>query len=475
MAARAAAHPAGPAAALTALALLLGAAAPAPAAEPDFSRASAEGLELLQQIVRLDTSNPPGNETPVAKALEAFLTREGLACEVLEAAPGRGNLVCRLKGGADARPLLVMAHMDVVGVGEGKWKVPPFSGTLRDGYIYGRGTLDDKGMAAAAAEAIALLARARQPLARDVLFVGTADEESSGAMGVQWLLEHRPDLLQAEMVLNEGGRILKVDGRIVVAGVQNDEKRYLDLKLVASGASGHSSLPGPDNPIVALARGIDRLAAHRFPSAATPDVRAWFEALSRSEDAPTAHCMTALGDPSEGAMCADILSRRPEWNALLRTTCTPTIVRAGFRENAIPSQAAANLNCRLLPGVDPRQHVAELERALGELPVKIETANDWGKDGPPPASPMNGPLPQAIRAALKRLAPEAAVVAYTSPGGTDSRHFRQHGVPAYGLLPFPLEGEEPRTMHADNERLSQESFAFGVRLMFEVLREAAGH
>ncbi len=456
---------------VVALVVALPWAAPAPAADPDFGRATAEALELLQTLVRIDTSNPPGNEAPAARALEAFLSEAGLACEVVESAPGRGMVLCRLKGEGAARPLLVMAHLDVVGVDASKWKVPPFSAALRDGYIYGRGVLDDKGMAAAAAQALALLARARQPLARDLLFLGTADEESSGEVGIEWLLERRPDLLNVEAALNEGGRVLKVDDQVALAAVQNDEKRYLDVKVVAAGSSGHSSLPGADNPIVHLARALDRLAAHRFPPVASPQVRAYFQALAPLQDAPTAHCMTLLDDANEGALCADILSRNPVWNALLRTTCTPTIASGGFRANVIPSHAEANLNCRLLPGSAPERHLADLRRALGDLPVKLDGGSDWG--GAPAASPMEAALPQAIRRALSRLAPQAPVVAYTSPGGTDSRHFRLKGVPAYGLLPFPLREDEARTMHGDNERLSQESFAFGVRLMYEILREAA--
>jgi len=456
---------------LAALALCLALPVPAAgAAEPDFSRASAEALELLQGLVKLDTSNPPGNEAPAARLLGEFLTRAGLACETIESAPGRAMVLCRLKGDGPARPLMVMAHLDVVGVDPAKWKVPPFSGALRDGYIHGRGVLDDKGMAAATAEALALLARSRQPLARDLLFLGTADEESSGSLGVEWLLEHRPEIFDIDMALNEGGRIFKVDDQVVVTAIQNDEKRYVDLKLVATGVSGHSSLPGADNPIVHLARGLDRLASHRFAPLVGEQVKAYFGAFAKVQDAPTAHCMTHLDDPSEGGLCADILSRNPVWNALLRTTCAPTIVNAGFRANVIPSSAEATVNCRVLGDTDPPKLVAELQRALGDLPVKVETGSDWGER--PPASPLDAPLPAAIRRAMERLAPDAAVVGYTSPGTTDSQHLRRRGIPAYGLLPFPLREEETRTMHGDNERLSQESFAFGVRLMYEILRQA---
>ncbi|MEE9217884.1 MAG: M20/M25/M40 family metallo-hydrolase [Acidobacteriota bacterium] len=439
--------------------------------EPDFRRASTEALKLLQELVRADTSNPPGNEVLAARILEEFLNREGIGCEVLEPEPGRGNLICRLEGDGSARPMVVLAHLDVVGVDAGRWKVPPFSGTLRDGHIYGRGVLDDKGMAAAAAEALVLLARAGVPLARDLIFVGTADEESSGDVGIEWLLENRPELLEAEMVLNEGGRILKVDNEVALAGLQNDEKIYMDLKLTARGPSGHSSLPGSQSAVVNLARAIERLAARKFPPRITPGVVDFFAALAPSQKAPTAHCMMRLEDPAEGALCADILSENPFWNALLRTTCTPTIIHAGLRENIIPSRAEANLNCRLTPGTDGLRHLADLRSELRDLGVSVEPARQWV--APPAASPMDAPLPQAIRRAMQRLAPGVEVVPYTSPGGTDSRLLRQRGIPAYGLLPFPIKAEEARLMHADNERLSLESFAFGVRLMYEILYQAA--
>lgn len=419
--------------------------------------------------MRVDTRNPPGNETAAAQVLEKFLSEAGMTCEVIEPAPGRGSVLCRLAGEGGGRPALVMAHLDVVGVDEKQWKVPPFSAALREGYIHGRGVLDDKGMAAAAAEAFALVARSGRPRSRDLLFLGTADEESSGEMGIHWLLEHRPELAQVEMALNEGGRILKIESNLALVALQNDEKRYLDVKLAASGTSGHSSLPGADNPILHLARAVERLGQHRFPYQPRPETRAYFEALSRLQDAPTAHCMTHLDDPSEGPMCADILSRNPVWNALLRTTCAATVVQAGFRNNVIPSQAEANLNCRLLPGTDPRGVASDLRRALGDLPVRVDIGADWGTA--PAPSPMEGPLPQAVRAALARLAPGAPLVPYTSPGTTDSRLLRERGIPAYGLLPFPLYEEEMRTMHADNERLSRESFEFGVRLMYEIVGE----
>ncbi len=452
---------------LLALLLALGPAT----ASPDFRRASTEALELLQKLVRADTTNPPGNEILAAKILEEFLVKEGLTCEVVEPEPTRGNLICRLHGKGDARPLLVLAHLDVVGVDADQWRVPPFSGRLRDGHVYGRGVLDDKGMAAAIAEALALMAREEIVPARDVIFVGTADEESSGGLGLEWLLENRPELLEAEMALNEGGRVLKVGGEIVLAGVQNDEKIYLDLKLLARGESGHSSLPGTDSAIITLARALMRLTEHRFPPRIRPSVVGYFEALSLSQQASTAHCMTRLEDPAEGALCADILSQNAVWNAQLRTTCTPTIIDGGFRANLIPSQAEANLNCRLLPGTDLQEHLRELEQVFSGLQVRIEPPGE--RQPPPPASPMEGPLPGAIRRAMERLAPDAQVVAYTSPGGTDSRLLRQRGIPAYGLLPFPLEEGDAKLMHGDNERLSLESFAFGVKVMYEILIEAS--
>jgi acetylornithine deacetylase/succinyl-diaminopimelate desuccinylase-like protein len=449
----------------------LAAAAYPPEAAIDFRKAGTEGLEHLKAILRLDTSNPPGNESRVAAYLAAELRKAGLEPVVLESAPGRGNLAVRHRGSGAKRPLLILAHIDVVPVERERWSVPPFDAVVRDGYLYGRGALDDKAMAAAGLTTMLLLARNRVRLSRDVVFLAEADEETGGAHGMDWLLEKRPDLFDAELAINEGGRVIREGSAVRYVAVQTTEKIYQDFTVRARGASGHSSIPTEDNPVPRLLRALDRISRISFPARLNPVTRAFFAGLGKALPAEMASCATRLEDPKDGARCVSVLSRNPNFQAMLRTTCTPTILRAGVKENVIPSEATANLNCRLLPGTDVGEFTALLRGAVDD--PRVVVSPERPSSAFPGPSPEDNPLYAAVRTVASRMAPGVPVVPYMSPGGTGSQVLRQRGIAAYGLLPYPIEEGDLRTMHGDDERIALDAFDWGNEMLIRIVLEAA--
>ena len=459
---------------LAAVLLVLASSAPGPSGAPqeiDFTKAGAEGLEHLKALVRLDTSNPPGNESRAAAYLAETLRAAGLEPRILESEPGRGSLLVRYRGAGTKRPLLIMSHIDVVPVEREGWSVPPFDAIVKDGFLWGRGTLDDKGMAAAELETMLLLARNRVRLSRDVVFLAEADEEAGGANGMDWLLEHHADLFDAELALNEGGRVIRSDGKPRYVAVQTTEKIYQDFTVVARGTAGHSSIPVGDNPIDRLVRALDRIGALAFPPRLNPVTRAFFTGLVSALPPELSGCVGRLEDPQAGPRCFETLSAAPNFNAMLRTTCTPTILKAGYKENVIPSEARANLNCRILPGTDLDTFLAGLREGAADPKVEVIFARD-PRPSPGPSS-TDSPLYRAIETVARRVAPGIAVVPYMSPGGTDSQVLRQRGIAAYGLLPFPIEEEDLRTMHANDEKIAVDAFTWGTRMLYQVVLETA--
>src|SRR6266571_2112232 len=456
---------------LLASTLALGAGAPARKEAVDFRKAGDEALEHLKALVRLDTSNPPGNEVRVTAYLAEKLRAAGLDPELFESEPGRGSLIVRYRGGGEKRPLLIMSHIDVVPVERDLWSVPPFDAVEKDGFLWGRGTLDDKGMAAAELETILLLARSKVRLARDVVFLAEADEEAGGAHGMGWLLEHYPDLFDAEMALNEGGRVIRSEGKVRYVAVQTTEKIYQDFTLVAHGTAGHSSIPAGDNPIVRLVGALQRIDALRFEPRLNPVTRAFFAGLAPTLPVDVATCAARLEDPRDGPRCADVLAANPNFNAMLRTTCTPTILKAGYKENVIPSEARGNLNCRILPGTDLQAFADGLRTVIADPRVEVSFARAPQEAAGP--SPADAPLFSAIRKVSATMAPGAPVVPYMSPGGTDSQVLRARGIVAYGLLPFPIQEEDLRTMHANDEKIALDAFAFGNEMVYRMVVEAA--
>jgi acetylornithine deacetylase/succinyl-diaminopimelate desuccinylase-like protein len=449
----------------------------ASAQEPDWSAAATETLGHLQAMIRLNTVNPPGNELQVARHLEAALKAEGIETHLFEPAPGRGALVARLKGNGSRKPVLIMGHMDVVGVEREHWSVDPFAAEIKDGYLYGRGAIDDKGMLAANLETMLLLKRnvidRGGTLSRDVIFVANSDEEQSGDWGMGWLIKNHPELIRAEIALNEGGRTRIVGGKRLYVAVQNTEKVAHTVTVTARGPGGHASIPLAGNAIVRLGRALAKIGAYQESVQVNPTTRQFFSELGRVwPNAAERRAMAdvASSDTRRVQRGARVLRRIPVFDAVLRNGISPTIVKGGIRGNVIPTDAVASLNVRTLPGQSIDGVVARLKRVVNDSLVEI-AVTDRGEDSP--ASDFNSPMFTAIRESAQALDPSLAVVPYLSTGATDSARLRSWGMQAFGLLPFPLNQDDEDRMHGNDERIPLASLDFGTRMIYGAILRVA--
>jgi acetylornithine deacetylase/succinyl-diaminopimelate desuccinylase-like protein len=447
--------------------------ADAPAArpqEPDWSAVREETVRHLRRLIQLNTVNPPGNEITVARYLDSTLRAAGIETHLFEPAAGRAAFVARLEGTGAKRPVLLMAHMDVVGVEPEQWTVDPFAGVEKDGYVYGRGAIDDKGMLAANLVTMLMLKRhvidAGGSLERDVVLVANSDEEAGGDWGMGWLIANKPDLIRAEFALNEGGRTRVVNGRPLYVAVQNTEKVAHNVRVVVKGPGGHASVPLPGNAISRLARAMASIAAHEEPVRINPTTRVFFAELSTVWPNATekrAMADVASRDERRVARGARVLSEIPIYNAVLRNGISATLIDGGIRTNVIPTEATANLNIRTLPGQSIDSVVARLRRAVGDKQVSFEIDRDTIDA---PASSFRSPMFTAIADAVRTIDPRMKVVPYMSTGATDSARLRAWGVQTYGVLPFPLAQEDEERMHGNDERVPVESLLFGTKVIY---------
>jgi acetylornithine deacetylase/succinyl-diaminopimelate desuccinylase-like protein len=444
---------------------------------PDWESVKAETVSRLQAIIRFDTTNPPGNELPLARYLASVLTAEGIEATVLEMEKNRAQVIGRIRGNAAARPVILLAHMDVVGVERSSWTHDPFAGEVSDGYLYGRGAIDDKGMLAANLMTMLLLKRelsiSGATLSRDVVFVATADEEAGGEYGMGWLVQHHPDLLDAEFALNEGGRTRIIgDGRAYLA-VQSAEKVSHVVTITAHGSAGHAAIPLPDNAIFRLARALDQLSGYAEPVMLTEITRQFFSCLAEiwpQPDEKKAMIDLVAGDAGRRNEGARILSRVAVFNAVLRNGISPTMIEGGKQFNVIPDSASAVLNVRTLPGQSIDKVVQRMRAVITEPGVGLEITYR-GEEAP--ASDPGSAMFVAIADAARELDPKIAVVPYLSTGVTDSARLRRLGVKAYGILPFPMAQSDEERMHGNDERVPLDSLHFGTRLIFGAISRIA--
>lgn len=438
-----------------------------------------ETVAHLSRMIQFDTTNPPGNELPLARYLVSVLEQSGIETSLLEPTAGRAAVIARIRGNGAARPVLLLAHMDVVAAEPGDWTVPPFGGVVRDGSVYGRGAIDDKGMLAANLMTMLLLQRATAQdglaLARDVVFVATPDEEGPGEWGIDWIAANHRDVLDAELAINEGGRIRVIDGKRLYAAIQTAEKAANVVTLTAHGSGGHAAVPVPDNAVALLCRAVARIAAHREPVQLLPTTREFFAQLSQVWPHPAeARAMRDLvsDDAALSVRAAARLSRVPAFGAVLRNGISPTIVTGGSVHNVIPETASATLSVRTLPGDSLDALVERLRRVINDKHVEIAVAQR-GTDAP--TSDFQSPMFAAIRNSVTALDPSIVTVPYMSTGATDSATLRALGIQAFGILPFPLEAGDENRMHAADERLPLTSLLFGVRVLFDTLLRVAAN
>jgi acetylornithine deacetylase/succinyl-diaminopimelate desuccinylase-like protein len=434
-----------------------------------------DALGWLADLVRINTTNPPGNELAAAKYIAAILEKEGITPQILEIAPGRSALVARVRSTALADPsraLLLVAHMDVVGVDRAKWTVDPFGAVMKDGYLYGRGAMDDKGMLAANLAAFIALKRSIVHLNRDVIFLATDDEEGGGEASIKTLIAKYWDKFAAGFALNEGGNVVMKNGKVQHVAVQASEKVTVNVKVIATGTTGHASMPTKENAVVHLAAAVAKIGTYSAPVHLTTIVRRYFESLAPLEDDDIGKWMRSLDAPDRGEHAQRVVSdANPQWNAMMRDTISPTMLAAGIRPNVIPAEADATLNIRLLPGDTISALLEELTKLVNDPQVRFEVNPNAGLAAPPSS------LESDLYATITRVAAQefggAPVLPYQSPWTTDSGQLRLHNVQAYGLWPFPLTEEDLRRMHGNDERMPIASFIKGVDVLTKIVAEFA--
>ena len=466
---------------------------------PDPERDAQEAVDLLRELIRFDTINPPepgsgkvnANETALLRHVKSVLAADGIAAEIYESEPGRGNLVARVRGSGAKRPLLLMAHVDVVGVDRSQWEVDPLSGAIRDGFIWGRGALDDKDDAAIFVQVLRALARERTVLSRDIIVMLNADEESSGRYGAKWMLDNHWDKIDCEFILSEGGSAMLAEGEVLQYGFETAEKVYNDFRLFIPGESGHSSIPVPQNAIYEAARILAKIESYQMPIRLIETTKKSLLGLSEAP-AGTVWGHAYLRKAASGDLeAAAALAQNPRFNAQLRSTFVPTMVRGGIRENVLPPDIEINFNARLLPGdkiedlirgLMAHAGIAKYQLVEGDEAVvekwKRERRNgdaavflvDRGLDAP--ASSLDTEMYDVLVRTARRLSPRAVVVPRMSTGATDLRFFRTKGIQCYGVSPCPVGDVEEATPHHHNERVRIDSVRRGVRFMLEVVREA---
>ena len=446
--------------------------APAPH-EFDRVQAQTDTEAYLVKLIGIDTRNPPGNELDAAKYLQSVLSGvSGIETQVMEMTPGRANFIAHLHATRPSKKaVLIMDHMDVVGVDLTKWQTPPFEPIVRDGYLYGRGAIDDKGMLAASMTAFLCLARQRDALDRDIILLATAAEESGGE-GIRWILEHEFSLIDGvEFALNEGGRIRAENGRIPLINIQTTEKIPYNILVTASGPSGHASIPLQDNALAALARAVVKVHEWKTPVRLNDTTRSYFSGLARLEHDPAMkRAMETLASSRDSVAtdrAAEVVSLEPRYSALLRTGVSLTLLNGGIRSNVIPSQGTANLNVRVLPGEDIREILAEIDRVAGERQVVFSLVGESRSS--PSISPTTTALYRALAQASGVMAPGVVVTPMMSTGGTDGAALRAKGIPTYGILPLPMAVEDELRMHSDNERVPVAALGWGAEYLYRVL------
>ena len=441
--------------------------------DADWKALGDEATGLLSQYIRINTTNPPGNEIAAARWLADMLRRDGIESRIFEPAPGKANLYARLAGDGSARPLILLNHMDVVLASPEYWSVDPFSGVVKNGYIWGRGALDMKGEAIAQLMTMLILKRAHIPLKRDIIFLATSDEEIGAGVGAAWIVEQQADLIRnAEFLLNEGG-LTRSDahGGVEYYGIGTTEKSPFWLDATARGTAGHGSRPTPDNPVHRLVRALNKIADWQTPLIVTPTVERAFRDLSTIERDSTLRRW--LGDVRAALKDSDAvraITADLTYNALLRNTISITGLKGSDKTNVIPPVATAALDVRLLPGQDPAAFLADLVRVVGDTAV---TFRPQGPNWPATESPTETEMFRAITAVAHARHPNALVTTLMLAGFTDSHYFRKLGIASYGLGPFPLSQGDSRGVHGNNERVSVDALRFGVRFYYDVVSRVA--
>jgi acetylornithine deacetylase/succinyl-diaminopimelate desuccinylase-like protein len=452
------------------LAMIFTSAVHAAPVTPDWPAIGQESAQILSRYIRLDTTNPPGNEVIAAAFLKEILDKEGIPAQLYAFTDGRGNVYARLKGDGSRKAIVLLNHMDVVPADKRHWSEDPFGGAIKDGYIWGRGALDMKGTGIAYLMAMAQLKRQGIALKRDIVFLGTADEEAGGVHGAGEFLREQGSLVaDAELVLNEGGAIDIDRTGAPRWNIDTAEKTPIRLTLTATGTPGHGSQPKEDSAVIQLIDALAKLAHYQTPLKVLPEVQAYYATVAEAQEPARREQMKNLAESLKDPEFRAWFFRFPVNNASVRNTFSITMLDGSNKVNVIPAEASAQFDVRLLPGESADAFVADLRRVVANDNVKF-TFFDTPSAG---ASRASGLLFDAARAIATELDPRAKVAPSLLVAATDCRWFRRRGVDCYGFVPFAVPGKEWAGLHGNNERLSVQVLTDGVKAMTLLLKKLA--
>ncbi len=437
----------------------------------DWKALDDEALHTLADYIRVNTTDPPGNELDAAHFLKRLLDREGIEARIYDSTTmgaNRANLYARLKGNGSKRAVALVSHMDVVPVAPNFWSVDPFSGIVKDGYIWGRGTLDMKGQAVAQLMAMIALKRSGISLNRDIVFIGNSDEEFGGGGAVEFVKQHADLLKDVEFLMTEGGENLVSHGRLEYYGVGVSEKQTFWQKVVVTGVPSHGSRPTKQNPVPRLVAALDRIAKYETPLHVLPDVQKFLHDISPQYRGEQRAWLADIRRATRNPRARKWLTSNIYWNAILRNTISLTMLQGSNKTNVIPAEASAQMDIRLLSDTDPRIFLNTLKR------IANDTAVHWVNQIEPKSklqSPIDTDLFRAIEKAAHERNPGVIVTTPMFTAATDRPTYRARGIITYGFDPFLVENEEMHSgMHGNNERLAVSNVGFGVKYLYDVLR-----
>lgn len=429
-----------------------------------------EAIVLLQQYLQIDTSNPPGDEEKGAVFLAKILNNNGIEARTFQTAPGRACVYARLKGNGKKKAVLLLNHIDVVPARAEDWKQPPFSGKIVDGEIWGRGTIDMKGLGIGQLAAILQLKKSGKSLDRDIIFLATPDEEVGGKAGAEWFVSNHKDLIEdAEFLFNEGAFIDADDsGKARYCGVAVSEKSVLWLSLKSRGEAGHASMPMPDSSVNKLVGAIERIVENPPEATVLPPVREYFKRISSTVGEPLKSAYANIDDSvKKPETFRNLLLKDKFKSSMLRSTISPTVLKAGYKTNVIPAEAYAELDCRVLPGVGKDEFIKQLSQTIADSSVTVSVL-DWVHTD---ASPYNTSCFDAISKVMQKAMPGVPVVPMVMPWFTDSHWFRDIGINSYGFVPFRIDQTHLATMHGKDERVQVANYKEGLSILYDVLDE----
>ncbi len=437
----------------------------------DWDALAREGQAILGDYLRINTTNPPGNEILAARFLKGILDKEGIPAVIMDTAElgaGHANLYARLKGNGSKKAIALLHHMDVVPATASQWGVDPFSGTVKDGYIWGRGAIDMKGEAVAHLMALVALKRSGAPLNRDIVFIGNADEEFTSTGGTMFVKNHADLLKDVEYLITEATENSVVDGKVKYFAVGIAEKRTFWQQLTVKGVPSHGSRPTKKNPVPRLVAALDKIAKYETPLHVTPGVQKYFRDISRLYPEPRRKWLSDVTVALRNPAAREWILSDVYWNAYLRNTISLTGLSGSNKTNVIPPEATAELDIRLLPDTDPAQMLATLQKIVGDTAVHFRTIL---QPKAPLESPIDTDLFRAIERAAHERAPDAFVTTPMQTGATDRPTYRKLGIVTYAIDPFLTEqAERQMGVHGNNERLSIANVGFGIHYVFDILR-----